>query len=521
MAAPLQTSEATNWYNNNSHLSLVPEYTSDETLFDPYATSREVFNTYFDLRDQALDVEKIEGEELKAVQDEVREYVIRSDYVDLPDTPEERFSYYTNFPEDIARKKIIGLVDYLERNHADKVSPVELEATRAFIDSTFTMYQSRPKDGRVAPDADGSFAFVVPARVGRNHPDYGQEVDRAIPGLRYVPNELRAAMLTGLPPFVIDTYQYNSEGRRGYLMFAPVYEDMAEDLGSRSDFFRAARQNVNAAVDFAQERFGVTVVGLGATLPSITKFGSTVTNKNVVTTTGHGGTVDIIRKTVEAVHDGKEFKTIGVLGLGSIGESIARVMANEHPEAKIHVYDPRQAAMDKVTRDSEQFVAESDEKAIISASEIVISAITSRLDLRKIGIENLNGTIFVDDSMPASIDPGQAKELGGAAVWVIARDIAATVARRRGYDYATMVDSHSDLFGCEAEAASIAEYQVELRRRGMTDPIIKRIIDKVAINGPVNVKAVRLISALFTKYGVLPSEPQAFGEPVVLPGHAA
>ncbi len=488
--------------------------------------SRQLFDEYFELRDEALTVKKAQGEELEDVQEAARGFLLETGLVDLPVELDERINYYTAYDEESTRKKILGFVDYLERNHADKVNRVELEATRAFIDSTYAMHQDSPAEDKVMKDADGSFAFVVPARVGRDHADYGKEVEPALPALRYVPNELRAAMMAGLPPFVIDMYQKTEDGKRGYLVFAPVFEDMRTDLTEVRNPMQYLRKNVNDAVDFAHRRFGVEVVGLGATLPAITRYGKEITNPNVITTTGHAGTVDLIRDTVELNADGRSLKKIGVLGLGSIGESIVRVMAEEHPEATIAVYDRQSALIGRATRDAgllengeKQIIGLENEKAVIDASEVVISAITSQLDLKDLGIQSLEGKVIVDDSQPGSMSPEQVKELGGTLLWVIGRDVHGRVANRRGYDYATMVDSKADVFGCEAEAASIAAYRAELRTRGMTESIINKITDKIALKGPVTVQHVRYMSALFTKFGILPSEPQAFGSPVA-PRHS-
>lgn len=483
--------------------------------------SHNVFDHYFELRDEARGVEKVGGAELHTIQEDVRDYVTSTGLVDMPDAPEGRFHYYTDFSQETARSKILGLVDYLEQHHADKICSVELEATRAFVESTFAMYEDRPEEGDVMCDADGSFAFVVPARMGRTHTDYGQEVEPAIPAFRYIPNELRAAMMVGLPPFVIDTYQHNEEGKRGYLIFAPVFEDMREDLGSSlSLLIKAAHNNINAAVDFAYRRFGTEIIGLGATLPALTNYGKTIINPHVTTTTGHGGTVELIRKTVENSLHNETPDSIGVLGLGAIGEAIARIIANEYPESRVNIYDTKENRIQRIKQEGDQFVGCDNEKTVIENSDILISAITDRLDLKALGVKSLDGLVIVDDSQPGSVDPRQTQELGGATVWVIGKDTKGNVATRRGYDYATMVDPHSDLFGCEAEAASIAKYAAELRERQMPEAVISRIIDKVALKGRVTVRNVHYIGALFSKYGILPSEPQAFGRPVELPTNA-
>jgi len=490
--------------------------------------SRELLEEYFDLRDVAQTVDKIEGEELNAVQEDVRSWAEEAGFLDIPETLEERKTFYTTFSEQTVQEKILGLVDYLEQNHADKVSHIELEATRAFVEATFANYNDRPKHG-VAPDADGSHAFLVPIRTGRDHEKYGPEMEQSIPAFRYLPNQLRAQMLIGLPPFVIDTYAPQN-GKQGYLMFVPVSEDMRHDLGqSVSLQSKAINQNINAAVDFAYERFGVTHVGLGASLPSYTRFGQKITNEHVTVTTGHGGTIALINKIVADTLEktlpeanGKA-DSIAVLGLGAIGMRIAEITAQQNPDAKIHVYDPNAKLVGRALALASNIVAAGNEVDAIMASQATISAIagkSSKLDLEAFGIDNLEGRVIIDDSQPGSVDPLQAEKLGGAVVWVIGSDSMGKIVRR-GYDYATMHDSHTDLFGCEAEVASQALYEAELRERGMTEDVISSIMSKIAVREAVTAQKVRYTSALFTKFGIHPSRPQAFGRPVRIPPVAA
>lgn len=488
------------------NLSLVPEPAEG-------ALSRNAFDVYFTLRDEAIATPKVDGDALFDIQASAALHFEGAGLLDLPNAPEERFSSYTDFKREDAYKRISGLVDYLEQNHPN-VSKIELDTTRAFLESTYAMYDDRPQNGEVMADADGSFAFVVPARVGRRHPDYGQEVEPAIPALRYVPNELRAAFLVGLPPFVIDMYEQNENGKRGYLVLAPVFEDMREDLASTGEVMKAARQNVNAAVDFAHRRFGIHVAGLGATLPALTHFGKKVTNPNVVTTTGHGGTVSLINMTVEMAARGKDVEKIGVLGLGSIGEAIARNMLEQYPEADVVVYenDPNRAA--KILAENPKLIRGESEKDVLESSQIIVSAITSQLDLKGLGITSMEGKVIVDDSQPGSVSPAQLQLLGGDLLWVIGTDPDGKTVRRRGYDYGTMVNARQDVFGCEAEAASIARYQAELAERGMPQGAVERIIAQVALRGPVSLRNVRYINALFMKFGILSAAPQAFGHSV-------
>lgn len=533
MAAPLNIGNVPFTTQSMPGGDIPPHTEQHESVYDPESDasfSRQKFETYFELRDRAIEVRKLDGEALTAVQDDVLEnFVVQEGHLELPETLEGRKAYYTEFSEAMARAKILGLVQYLEEHHSDKVSAVELEATRAFVESTFSMYGDRRPDGRPMSDANGTFAFVVPARMGREHHDYGQEVEPAIPAFRYLPNEVRAQMMVGLPPFVIDMYQEGSQGR-GYLVFAPVFEDMMSDMltadpskiaDSIGLLKQAAIDNVNAAVNFAYDRFGTRVVGLGATLPAITRYGTKVTNPNVITTTGHAGTIELVRKTIISSIGELELKSIGILGAGAIGRPMAEIIAHEYPDAAMHIYDPRKEYRDRLVSKGPQFVGMDNEKAVLESSQVVVSAISGKaLGLKNLGVKSLKGVVIIDDSAPGAISPEEAEELGGSVVWVIGRDVNGNVATRRGYDYGTMVDPNSDVFGCEAEAASLAKYMGELIEIGVSEEFALAATRQLAVRERVTVEHVRRIGRLFTRYSIDPSQPQAFGRLVSLPAHS-
>ena len=129
---------------------------------------------------------------------------------------------------------------------------------------------------------------------------------------------------------------------------------------------------------------------------------------------------------------------------------------------------------------------------------------------------SFHALLFYDDSQPAALDPAEFEAAGGTVQWIIGSDSQRSVATRTGYDFASMLDGQTDIFGCEAEVGVIAKYMAELRIRGMGEIVMRRIAEKVAIKDAVTPQAVRYISALFKKYGVVASQPQAFGRPVEL-----
>jgi hypothetical protein len=337
--------------------------------------------------------------------------------------------------------------------------------------------------------------------MSRDNTEYGGEVEPVIPALRYVPNELRAQMLIGMPPFVIDTYARDEAGKRGYLILAPVFEDMRNDISSNAVRLIASRTIVNDAVDFAHRRFGVGIVGLGAHLPAVTRYGQTIT--------------ELIARTMESglAHKDEKLESIGMLGLGAIGASVAEIVAERYPETPVRIFDINRGNMDRlVARHPDRFITVESDAGLVDESQVIISAIVGRFNTDN--VDSMEGKLVVDDAQPGSFDPVAVQELGGHVLWVIGQDPTGNIAYRSGYDYDTMVNEHTDLFGCEAEAAVLAEYMDELKERGMGDALSRRIVEKVAIRRAVDVRSVRLFSALFKKYGIIASEPQAFGNPV-------
>lgn len=478
----------------------------------PHPESRDLFTDYFALRIAAGMAEKPEGEELTGVQESVRNWLsVSHPDMNEPGTVED----YRGYGIDIVNRKIGGLVDFLRTNHADQISEVELDATDAFIKSTFAMYEDKERTEELT-DKDGSFAFLVPARMSRKYPEYGQEVEPVIPALRYVPNELRAWIMRECPPFVIDMYKPDETGRRGYLVYVPITEDMQDDLGAESagTFVHAARDAVNDAADFARDRLGVRVAGLGATLPRITDHGRTIERNDIITTTGHGGTAWLIYETIRSL-TGDKMKRPGVIGLGYIGAAAAGIAAETCGE-RINIFDTRRSAATKLEAAyPDRFNVADDAEQLIIESDVIISAVTRPIDLEKLGINDMEGKLVVDDSQPASFSPEQVESRGGSVVWVIGRDQSGRIVRT-GYDYGTMANGQADLFGCEAEAATLEFHWQRLESLGVTPENARRIIGNIALRGPVDVESANRIGKLFTLYGVTTSTPQAFGKHVQL-----
>lgn len=489
--------------------------------FDQVAAGRANLDDYMGMRQQAMDDRfPHDPERLQRVH--------RSTEVWLAENLTGEGTDYATYDREAIERKMLGLADFMVANHPEDITQSEIDATRLFIDTAFTMWDESkevPK-GEQHYDSDGSFAFVVPMRVSRDWEEYGEEVEMISPVLRYVPNKYRAMFAVGLPPLVLDRYLPDAEdGSRGYLVLAPVYQDMLADL-PKFEAAMTATTNINDTVNFAQARLGANVIGLGATLPRVTMFGQTIMNKDVVTTTGHGGTVHLIMETAREAAErgyvsGDAHKKIGVLGLGSIGASIAHLVADKYPESSVKVYDSRPEVVAELLAKLGPLglgVEVADDTAdLINSSEIVISAITTSINLTEHPeVQDLTGKIIIDDSQPGCFDNNQVEALGGRMTWVIGTDTSGRIVRS-GYDYGTLADAESDTFGCEAEVATLAMYSKELKERGFSDKARNNLLRKVALREAVTPSKARIIGGLFRKYGITPAPFQVFGEHIQKP----
>lgn len=480
---------------------------------DEQTQGRVMTEQYFALRQKVMEAEKPEDEALTAIQSATGEWAVEQSGlgVDKPFTYDD----YAKPSYDTINTRFSALADFLRTNFPEQVSEDEIEASRLFFESSFALYKETPTNAEIHEDVDGSFAFVVPTRLSRQSTEYGEEVEPIMPILRYLPNNLRAGFAIGLPPLILDTYSREQNGNRGYLVLAPIWtdmmEDLADDLGAAAD---AAVERVNDAVDFAHNRLGAKVVGLGAVIPALTKFGQHIDNPNVITTTGHGGTIELIMNTIErAVDEGyvseRDLDAIGVLGLGSIGRSIAEITRDRYPNAEISVYDIRTEQTEKVARAIGGIVAKS-EAEVIQSSNVIISAVTGHVDVEAKGLtrKDLEGTLIIDDSQPCSFTPEQVAKLGGTVAWVIGQNGI----ERSSYNFGgSMAHPTREVFGCEAEAATLAAEYHDLVDAGMPEDEVRARIKEVALREAVTPDKVRAIGSIFAKRGVAAAPLQAFG----------
>lgn len=473
---------------------------------------RQHLDAYMDMRKKAMDDRSVDPENLDEIHVSTREWIVSSGFETTVD--------YTKYDKESIKLKMLGLVDYLRLNHPADITESEAIATELFIESAFGMYEDVMAGETLDEHRDCSFAFLVPGRLGKSEEQriYGQESEMIIPVLRYIPNELRAMFIVGVPPFVLDTYKSDDTGRRGYLICglvtpANMFIEMPFD-----EALNQSQKNIDDAVNFSTG-LGAESIGLGAVLPALTYYGQTITNKEVITTTGHGGTIVLIEKMIAAAVErgvvaDESIKNIGVIGLGSIGASIAHLVAENHPDANVTIYDERIEKIERTKTDLGRIgigvdVAESIQE-LFSKTEVIISAITSKVDLEKEMVDSLEGKFIIDDSQPGCFDKKQVEKLGGYVAWVVGTDSQKMIARDQ-WGYGTFIDERNDLFGCEIEAATLYEERKKLREKGLSDIEIEDESRKIAIKGPVTPKITKKWEAIFGER-ILPAKFQIFGE---------
>lgn len=420
---------------------------------------------------------------------------------------------YSVYDREKVTSRLSDLAHHLREEHPDHVTEAEAESTDAFVDAAFDMWENKDQPAE-DKKLDGSFAFVVPPRVSRTHPEYDELAD-LIHVLRYVPTNMHAAMLRGVPPWVVDRYQGTEDGKHGYLVCASVSGDLEQDLGkiSASTAVKTARSMVNDAVDLAADGLGVWAIGYGATFPRLMRYGTETRRSDVVTTTGHAGTIVQISEGIAAMYPERdELTRLGVIGLGAIGAPAAEVLAEMYPNAQVNVYDTVTANTRKLTgRNPGRFAEAADTAALINESDVVVSAVTTAVKLRELGITDMKGKLVVDDSQPAQFDADEVESLGGAVLWPIATDETGTV-RRMFCGYGDlMANKLTDLFGCEAEVAALVLERMELESRGVDPRLALRMVGRMAITGPVTVEQVENTRQRLQAHGIVASNPQSFG----------
>jgi hypothetical protein len=365
-----------------------------------------------------------------------------------------------------------------------------------------------PEKGMLGGD-DGR-AFIVPLRGTRKDESFSSDTEPFYPLLSRnngVSAAVRMRMIYGHHPAMIETYSTSEKSNeRGAVVFAPLLEDMIKDinpdkgnLAQKYELQALGAAVILATASFVHEQLGAKVVGLGATIPKMTDYGKLLTAfdparfENLVTTTGHGGTVWAIGETVKELAIPKAGEksalinfdgNLGILGgAGSIGWSSTEYML-QHPDfkdVKVHSYDWRKGAVDERLAGYEQehgarpdVNIKSNEREVLESSTIIVAAVTRPIDLDKIEKEtggqpiDLTGKVIIDDSQPGSFNRQQVEARGGKLAWVVVEDGSDNGFMTRDGLYTGGVPysygNEEGLYGpksefpCGAEAAVIAKY---------------------------------------------------------------
>lgn len=439
---------------------------------------------------------------------------------------------YSTFKREVSLQKLEDV--YSAVSGVTDASQSEIDAAYyqsvAFAENTFDNFESNDTEvlGRKIDRA-----FVVPLRVDRDSDEFESDSRPFYPLLdsRFgISPDVRFEAIRGVPPALIDTAtKSGTEGEAGALVFSPLFREMIDDLrpdprnqSQQIALFRAASEIITATAVFTHRKIGAKVVGLGATIPKMTNFGLALKEipgmDELVTTTGHGGTVYMVvetaRKVLEetnTIDDGR----IGVIGgAGSIGWSTTVTAMDMFKDHTIHTYDHRPAVLQEKAEnhdESERIVLENDFKNVMKNANIIISAVTVPIDLDKEdpdGMLDLRGKVIIDDSQPGCFEVAQVEARGGKLIWVVGEDGSdSEFATRDGifsngvpYNYgdkAGLFGDKSD-FGCGLEAAVIAKYAAY----------------EDAIRGEVTPENVKIIGKHFRNAGIQVAPFQAASQPV-------
>lgn len=331
--------------------------------------------------------------------------------------------------------------------------------SKSFLRAIFDEFESGEQLEKVR------FAFVIPTRASRFNEHYWEEVYDFFPALKYLDKKEAFKVLSSLPPFRIEMYGEKGAHSSGVLIFCPLFNDMARDIKGKIALKRMLNKRINETVNFAAKRFDVEYVGLGATLPKLTRYGKTI-KADVVTTTGHAGTVYLIIEQTKSIIDemvaaGKQPK-IGFIGGGAIGQASMMQIASLYRDFEYEIYDKRPSVNKSNIKKLRKYAVNSNiassNKELLENCDIIVSAITSSIDISGM---NLKGKVIIDDSQPGSFAREQVQAAGAEVIWVVGHDNSddSFVTRRQQYSYGPHgLHSSADVWGCEAEVAAISYF---------------------------------------------------------------
>ncbi len=374
----------------------------------------------------------------------------------------------------------------------------ELEQSLDYINHSYDLFEGKKDAGY-----DASFAFLVPTRLNSKDTKYSGEIYPYLPILQRVDPLTRQRTFQGMCPAVLDTYIQDEQGRKGVMVFTPVFEDMPNDINNLTTTLHITRKIVNDTVDFAHNKLGASIVGLGATLPKYTKLGRTIKVPGANITTGHGGTVWLIGETVNKAQEsvkggGSEY--IGMIGLGAIGASSAEYILDD-PNRRVILFDRATSTAQKVYMQlaerygSGRVLMANNIGEVLVKSNIIVSAVTSPIGMDldpQLADIDLTGKIIIDDSQPGCFNKGEIEARGGLLAWVIGEDMSLSniLTKEHGFSYGGWgpVSDRREIWGCEAEAGSISHMEAyDLATTTAISPEVARRIGRICEQSGVRV----------------------------------
>lgn len=423
------------------------------------------------------------------------------------------------------RERIIQKLDWIRAANLDVLGPQSSRAMRVeenyntsrdFVEHAYKEFEA---EGR--SEAAFEWGFLVPVRGDESKGnEYASEVTKWLPLLDpsngVGPMELQRTV-ANLPPVKIEEYAGTGD-MQGGIIFVPAYFDPYTFHHAPrtfvSEIIPAVQRRTSEAARLARQRYGMSLIGLGAVLPVSTKFGNSIQEPGLTATTGHAGTVYLVHETVKAVAEMyQEAPRVGVLGLGSIGGSSLDMLRHSDINQAVRSYviydhDQHKTAAHFASRNGEVVIWARSELELLRHSDIIVTAITEAIDLDALEIQTgspirLDGKVIIDDSQPGCFSREQVEARGGKLVWVVGQDNSSSRFLRRlgGYRFGDVSGFAFDAaaWGCEIEASALAV-------AGRKD---------LATNSPVKHQAAIHVGGVASDVGMGVSNPlQSFGQTV-------
>jgi predicted amino acid dehydrogenase len=401
-----------------------------------------------------------------------------------------------------------------------KVDSVLVDKSLRIMSKAYEDYN----DPEPEPSLAGGHAFIGPSRLSLINMEAIAEAYGTLPFLKDI-NPAQASeagipevnlkvmrLVELIPPRILERYRTLPGG----IVYAPATSQLPHDERSIAAAAGKARTIVADTVSFAK-RQGANVVGLGATLPSITRYGLEIRKRvnadEIEITTGHGGTAWLAgHLALEALdrqktrYSGKQ--GIGILGLGAMGSVLAEFIAGEIEEVDITLFDKRLKKAARIAENLKQthngrIRIANDKDELFEGSSVIVSAVTRSIDITKIRPRNLEGRVIIDDSQPAAFEREAAIKRGAALLWVIGHSEDGLFARESDWNCGDSMVGQADLFGCEAEAAAIST----------VDPGDRK---KYAIDHRATPEDIHKIGRLFVSRRISLASAQSHGQPTHL-----